>query len=191
MWPVIIELVSSIVEISGNPTLDTVLFGIIGFISFSIAFGLVGVIFDSIGFYDSDVMSDVHWIIRIIVFVSLTWILVKIFQFFAWLLSFPWYVYIVIIAFVIFIVIIVYYIKYKIRKRINAKVETTIESTVINKHEEIRDIEIEKPVMQVRHYYDKTVCPRCGSKLVKRHGPFGNFYGCKSYPSCCYTRSRL
>lgn len=37
---------------------------------------------------------------------------------------------------------------------------------------------------------DRNHCPRCGGLLVKRHGPFGDFYGCKNYPAinCKYTR---
>lgn len=30
-------------------------------------------------------------------------------------------------------------------------------------------------------------CPKCGSALVKRHGKFGDFYGCSHYPTCRYT----
>lgn len=30
-------------------------------------------------------------------------------------------------------------------------------------------------------------CPKCGSALVKRHGKFGDFYGCSNYPACRYT----
>ena len=49
MGKFIIDLIGELVEISGNSTVDTILFAIIGFISFSIAFGLVGVIFDGFG----------------------------------------------------------------------------------------------------------------------------------------------
>lgn len=31
------------------------------------------------------------------------------------------------------------------------------------------------------------VCPRCGSKLVRRNGPRGEFMGCSSFPKCRYT----
>lgn len=30
-------------------------------------------------------------------------------------------------------------------------------------------------------------CPKCGSILVKRKGPYGQFWGCSSYPGCRYT----
>ena len=31
------------------------------------------------------------------------------------------------------------------------------------------------------------ICPKCGSKLVRRNGPYGNFLGCSNYPLCRYT----
>ncbi len=31
-------------------------------------------------------------------------------------------------------------------------------------------------------------CPRCNSLLTKRHGKFGDFMGCTSYPGCRFTR---
>lgn len=35
---------------------------------------------------------------------------------------------------------------------------------------------------------DDLFCPRCGSKLVKRNGNYGEFYGCKNYPTCRFTK---
>lgn len=36
-------------------------------------------------------------------------------------------------------------------------------------------------------------CTHCGAKLVKHHGPYGNFYGCDSYgkTGCAYTSKFL
>lgn len=33
----------------------------------------------------------------------------------------------------------------------------------------------------------KRFCPRCGVSLVKRNGPYGEFYACSNYPDCNYT----
>ena len=30
-------------------------------------------------------------------------------------------------------------------------------------------------------------CPECGSPMVKRHGKYGDFYGCSNYPKCRHT----
>lgn len=35
----------------------------------------------------------------------------------------------------------------------------------------------------------KLCCPRCGGALTLRNGRFGQFYGCKNFPSCRYTRN--
>ncbi len=34
-----------------------------------------------------------------------------------------------------------------------------------------------------------TVCPKCGSLLVRRKGKYGEFWGCGSFPKCRYTQS--
>lgn len=89
MGSAIIELISSIVNITGNPTVDTIIFAVIGLISGSIAFGLVGMLFDFTGNYNSKEMSEMHWGIRVLMFCFLTFIMVKIAQFFRWLFSPP------------------------------------------------------------------------------------------------------
>ena len=80
-----LELIEKIIKISGNPIIDGIIIAFIGFLSFLVAFGLVGVIFNSIGKYDSKNMSDAHWAIRLMVFLGLTFIFVKMAQFFAWI----------------------------------------------------------------------------------------------------------
>ena len=34
---------------------------------------------------------------------------------------------------------------------------------------------------------NKGICPKCGGKLVLRHGKYGAFYGCSNYPDCRFT----
>ena len=31
------------------------------------------------------------------------------------------------------------------------------------------------------------ICPKCGGKLIKRIGKYGEFLGCVNYPKCKYT----
>lgn len=175
----IIDIISELVEITGNGTIDSILFAIAGFIAFSVAFGLIGIIFDFTGNYDSDLMSGTHWLIRTIVFIILTWLFVKIFVFFTWLLSFEWWVYLVAAIVIILIVLIVFFIKGKI-------------SSLKNK-EQIKNINTQPINQQLIPQPKKECCPRCGGKLVKRHGPYGDFYGCENYSksNCRYTRKFL
>lgn len=35
----------------------------------------------------------------------------------------------------------------------------------------------------------ENVCPKCGSKLVKRNGKYGEFFGCSGFPKCKYTKN--
>lgn len=37
------------------------------------------------------------------------------------------------------------------------------------------------------HLVGKNICPKCGGKLRKRHGKYGDFLGCSNYPKCRYT----
>ncbi len=36
--------------------------------------------------------------------------------------------------------------------------------------------------------HPKVLCPKCGAKMVKRKGKFGEFYGCSDFPRCRGTR---
>lgn len=191
----IIDMIGGIVEITGNSTIDTILLCIIGVISFAVAFGLVGRIFDSIGFYDSDIMSNVHWGIRITVFVGLTHICIKVIKFITWLLNSQWWVFLIGFLIIILSISIIYILKYNFQKRKNA---CNNENAQKNENVE-KDENIERTIVQTtsetekKRFYDRFVCPRCGGQLVKRHGPYGDFYGCESYAvtGCRYTRNKI
>lgn len=184
----IIDLIGELVSISGNSTVDSIIFTIIGVISFLVAFGIVGWIFDATGRYDSDLMSDTHWLIRVLVFVGLTWIGVKIAQAIKWLFSFQWWVYLIVGVVFIGIIILVYYIKYRVSKN---KAQQAIPVEEPNAETTVQTEEKEEPKVVITE--SKYYCPRCHSKLAKRHGPYGDFYGCESYgkTGCRYTRKFL
>lgn len=176
-----LDFISNFIEITGNSTADSIILTIIGLIAFLVAFGFVGMIFDALGIYDSDLMSDTHWTVRVIVFLGLSFICIEIAKFIKWLFSFQWWIYLIAGIVLIGIIILVFVIKHKIKKKKsvvskNEKAEETSETTE-NAKEEIVTI-------------DKDHCPRCGGLLVKRHGPYGNFYGCENFPinNCRYTR---
>lgn len=33
------------------------------------------------------------------------------------------------------------------------------------------------------------ICPRCGGRLLKRKGKYGEFFGCSNFPKCKYTKN--
>ena len=188
----IIDLIGELVSISGNSTVDSIIFAIIGVISFLIAFGIVGLIFDALGFYDSDLMSDTHWSIRVLVFAGLTWLGVKIAQLIKWLFSFQWWVYVIAGVVLVGIIILIYYIKSRISE--NTTFPTTpIEDPKVETTVQAEEAEEPQVVVTTNKTDNKYYCPRCHSRLVKRHGPYGDFYGCESYgkTGCRYTRKFL
>lgn len=176
-----LDFISNFIEITGNSVADSIILAIIGLIAFLVAFGFVGMIFDALGFYDSDLMSDTHWIVRVIVFLGLSFICIEIAKFIRWLFSFQWWIYLIAGILLIGIIILVFVIKHKIMKKKSVtpiiEKNTDIIETTENQKEEVNII-------------DKNHCPRCGGLLVKRHGPYGNFYGCENFPinDCRYTR---
>ena len=185
----IIDLIGELVSISGNSTVDSIIFAVIGAISFLVAFGIVGWIFDATGRYDSDLMSDTHWLVRVLVFAVLTWVGVKIAQAIKWLFSFQWWVYLIAGVVFIGIIILVYYIKHRISK---SKAQQVIPVEKPNAETTVQTEEKEEPqvVITTNKTDNRYYCPRCHSRLVKRHGPYGDFYGCESYckTGCRYTR---
>ena len=188
----IIEMIGELISISGNSTVDSIIFAIIGVISFLVAFGIVGWIFDAIGIYDSDLMSDAHWLTRVLVFAGLTWLVVKIAQLIKWLFSFQWWVYVIAGVIFVGIIILIYYIKSRISENNSFSAPAIevheVETTVQANAKEEPQIVVTTGKAANRYY-----CPRCHSRLVKRHGPYGDFYGCESYgkTGCRYTRKFL
>ncbi len=179
----IIEFISNIVNITGNPLLDTIIFGIIGVISFSIAFDLVGFIFGSIGKYDSKSMSDVHWGIRVFIFATLTFILVKIAQFIRWLLT-PPMLYYFLGGIALFIIALIMLIVFK-----KSRKQEAIVNKILTQPVEKAPVPLEK-IGQEANEIKLDICPFCGGKLVERKGPYGRFLGCINYPKCKYTRNK-
>ena len=188
----IIDLIGELVSISGNSTVDSIIFAIIGTISFLVAFGIVGWIFDAIGIYDSDLMSGTHWLIRVLVFAGLTWLGVKIAQLIKWLFSFQWWVYVIAGVIFVGIIILIYYIKSRISEN-DTYSTPTIEAPKIGATVQAEEKEEPQVVTTTNKTENRYCCPRCHAKLVKRHGPYGDFYGCESYgkTGCRYTRKFL
>ena len=156
MGKAIIDLIGELVEISGNSTIDTIIFAIIGAISLSIAFGLVGIIFDALGFYDSDLMSDTHWSIRVLVFAGLTWLGVKIAQLIKWLFSFQWWVYVIAGVVLVGIIILIYYIKSRMSEN-NSAPASTIEAPEVETTAQTEEKEEPQVVVTTKKAYKKII----------------------------------
>ena len=99
----IIDIISTICPITGNGMIDTLLFAIIAGISFKVAWSLTGAFAGSTGYHDSDGMSLLHWIIRILVFIGLLSVILGIVHLIRWLLSWPWWGYLIFGLSVLFI----------------------------------------------------------------------------------------
>jgi len=181
----IIEFISNIVNITGNPMADTIIFAVIGSISGSLAFGFVEMLFDFTGKYNSKDMSDMHWGVRVFIFVLLTFVLVKIAQFLRWIFSAP-QVYFLLGLIVLIVLVVVAILVYKSRKNIT-EVEKPTEVTVTHQPENNVKNSIEVDNQNTKN---EDNCPFCGGKLVQRKGPYGIFLGCSNYPECKYTRNK-
>ena len=149
----IIDLIGELVSISGNPTIDSIIFAVIGVISFMVAFGMVGRIFDAFGKYDSDLMSDVHWLIRVLVFGCLTWLGVKIAQLIKWLFSFQWWVYVIAGVVFIGIIILVYYIKHRIAQNKASQYIPATNPVVVTTEESESEAQTEPQTATINNRY--------------------------------------
>lgn len=176
------DLIVSLIQITGNDTVDGILLSLIGFLSFSVAFGVVGFIFDLIGVYDSDVMSGCHFIIRLITFLSLSVFFTFVFNVLKWLFSFQWWVYFIVIILVVLTIILIHYLKHKYMSRKNKIINIASDYQ--------KSMSNDVPLISNSVVSKKDTCPRCGGNLVKRYGPYGAFYGCSNFPKnrCKYTR---
>lgn len=105
------------VNITGNTTIDGVLFAFIAMVSFSIAFDLVGKLFDALGFYDAKLMSECHWTIRTIIFVLLTLGFIQIVRWVDSLLHYQWWVYVLFVVGILVLIALTVYLKWKKRNK--------------------------------------------------------------------------
>ena len=125
-----LDFISNFIEITGNSTADSIILTIIGLIAFLVAFGFVGMIFDALGIYDSDLMSGTHWIVRVIVFLVLSFICIEIAKFIKWLFSFQWWIYLIAGIVLIGIIILLFVIKHRIMKK----------KSVVSKNEKVEEV---------------------------------------------------
>lgn len=94
------DCLTNFIEISGNQNIDDAIIGVISIISFLTAFGVVGKVFELIGLYNSSIMSDLHWSIRMFVFAGLVSIATLIAKSIAFVCGLPWWVLMIIFTLV-------------------------------------------------------------------------------------------
>ena len=184
------EFFSNFMEITGNWLIDYIILTIIGAIAFKIAFSFVKEFFDRLGFYDSELMSNVHWTIRVIIYLALSGACILLINFVKWLFTIKWWIYLIIAIVIVIIIIIVHIIKYKQRKKENLENQKSQNEQTKCDEPDINKVNNEIITPTTVLNYDRNYCPRCGGKLVKRYGPYGYFYGCENFPknNCRYTR---
>nr|WP_239559158.1 restriction endonuclease [Sporohalobacter salinus] len=66
-------------------------------------------------------------------------------------------------------------------------IESNRSSKCKNGH--IVECNISKPNFKIRTSPENKICKLCGSKMQKRKGSYGKFWGCSNYPRCNYTES--
>lgn len=88
----IIDILSNIIEITGDKTVDGIILAIIGIISFTIAFDVVGFLYRTIKYHDAEGMSKIHWLVRVLIFLGLAAILTAIANKIIWFFSQPWWI---------------------------------------------------------------------------------------------------
>lgn len=181
MGTALMEFISNIVDITGDPVTDTIIFFIIELISGSAAFFLVGFFSSLFNKYNSSDMSKGYWFFTALFFIVLTYGFVKLAQLLRWIFSPPALWYLIGVITIIAILVSFAFVIYKKKKRIKI-----IEPLEINSNDEIRIVNSTTKNIE----NDGFVCPLCGGQLKHKSGRFGRFIGCEHYPDCKYSRSK-
>lgn len=63
-------------------------------------------------------------------------------------------------------------------------------SAMIQVCTDLTETEKQQHVQNIRERLHGTTCPFCGQQLVLRHGHYGDFWGCSTYPNCKFTRKK-
>lgn len=59
---------------------------------------------------------------------------------------------------------------------------------IVDKNKRKEHINYAKEVKNNKSINKENCCPKCGSNLIKRAGKYGEFYGCRNYPKCNFTK---
>jgi len=116
-----LDFISNLVPITGNSVADTILFFIIGAVAFGMAWFVTGALASGLD-YDSDAMSTVHWIVRLLIFFGLLGLFIGIVQFIKWFLSLEWWVYLIIGLSILLIVAGIIILRVVVKRKQKVKV---------------------------------------------------------------------
>ena len=94
----VMEFISNVCPITGNGFIDTILFAVITFLAFKVAWMGVGAFSDGTGIHNSAVMSGIHWLIRFAVFLGLLSLSIGIVQLCRWMNTWQWWHYVIFAA---------------------------------------------------------------------------------------------
>lgn len=61
-------------------------------------------------------------------------------------------------------------------------------ATLMTHKEDISSRQHVQNIIKMQNDLDSGICPRCGGKLVLRHGKYGDFFGCEHYPECRFIK---
>lgn len=59
---------------------------------------------------------------------------------------------------------------------------------IINKNKRKEHIDFVNELNSSKDKNKENCCPKCGGKLIKRSGKYGEFLGCSNYPKCKFTK---
>lgn len=132
----ILDSISYICPITGNSLIDTILFAIIAAISFVIAWKLTGAVSNSTGSHDSRGMSSLHWLLRFVVTIVLLGVVIAVINFIHWIISWPWWGYLILGLGVVGLVGAIIFVNYFIKKKKHKNMFSEKESAIVNKYEQ-------------------------------------------------------
>lgn len=78
--------------------------------------------------------------------------------------------------------------KKKIIDNYNEIYKTIVNLNIVDKKRRTQHISYEKEIKNNKEINQENTCPKCGGKLIKRNGKYGDFIGCSNYPKCKYTK---
>ncbi len=66
--------------------------------------------------------------------------------------------------------------------------KTLLSLNIVDKEKRKQHINYAKETKRNNEINQENTCPKCGGKLIKRSGKYGNFIWCSNYPKCKYTK---